>query len=211
MGVIRWLNRIDPKVWEEACAVIIASPPGSATKARQFLERFHREPESSFDTAYDDFDDLEQRPYLLNGLLECAVTEESWDMDKALSHGLDTVLKSLPGGKIVDQNLIGFAGMKLELPDVCNAVDGGFYGAIDKDEVMKFLPVASQFRRLEYIDEVAQIPVGKFLGVFPRTNKAKKARPILNDEYFWEIWQDLCTAVETTCEKGHHLGLGMSC
>jgi hypothetical protein len=120
MGVLRWLNRIDPDVWIRACEALVAEPPSSPDGALKFLRKFNREPS---DFLVQSFEDLEEEPSLgsslRNGLLEEVTKESSWELDKSLSHGLEQVPRFLPPLSPLRQ-IIDFRGIDRDVPKECS-------------------------------------------------------------------------------------------
>ena len=128
MGVVRWLDRIDPVVWERAATQVAAEGAGLLERATAaaFLRDFGREPTDDDLGALDDADDESLHPTLLNGLLERAVTEVSWELDKSLD-AFAAVAAALPGGRALS-SIIDFKGLDVKVPEACAMIESGLYG-----------------------------------------------------------------------------------
>lgn len=209
MGVTRWLDRIEPERWSDACRLCTENPPETASEAEDFLSHFgvtmDQELGADFDSSADD---EEMRAIARSQLFEKAVTVESWYLDKAL-RSLESVLRLLPGTRVVVKQIVDFGGLDMDLPDCCS-VEGGFYGACSSDSIKASAEALSRFQELKSIRVLMdQQPAGVF-SAFSRTHsKAAEAYTILEDEYILSAWKDLGTAVITCADGGHHLGLGM--
>lgn len=210
MGVIRWLDRIDPSVWERASKRMEALGTDLLEKraAIAFLEEFGRTPSADTLTALDDADD-DAEPALLNGLLEEAVTEETWYLDKSLNE-LEGVARLLPGGSAL-LKIIDFKGIDVEPPQICRATEGGLFGCCSSAGLVDCAAVAQQFGApAEVVAALRQWSpslVGRLLG---HAARAEKALDTIGNDYYSANWQALCRAVLVTTSRGHHLGLGLS-
>jgi hypothetical protein len=131
MGVIRWLNRIDPDVWVRACEALVAAPPQTPDEAERFLRQFNRQ---ASEFLIESFEDLAEEPSLgpslRNSLLEEATKETSWELDKSLSHGLEQVPRWLPALSPL-RKIVDFKGIDRDVPNQCAPDDGsGLFGCI---------------------------------------------------------------------------------
>lgn len=212
MGVLRWLDRIDPETWSAVCERIIASPPSSTKAAEEFLKSFGRK---GSDSLVESFGNLQEEPdllsSLLNSLLEEAVTEETWDLDKSLSQGFEkipTLISALsPLGKIID-----FRGIDHRLPAGCEPEDGcGLFGCISSESLAGCLPGMARFATVAEIAAALQEgEVGVIGRMFGRGRKTGKLAEQIQSEYLARHWIHLQTAVTETTRRGQLLGLGMS-
>jgi hypothetical protein len=210
MGVTRWLDRIEPQRWTDACGVLAERPPTNAVEAADFLDRFGV---SMDDQLASDCEllssDGEDHGVVLSDLLEKVVTSESWYLGKALQP-LEPVLKALPGTRVVIKQIIDFGGLDLEPPDCCSP-DSCFYGACSSEAIRASAEALSRFQEIADILAVMnQCPKGLFAAFSKTTSRAKQAHEALQDENLWCDWKELGIAVITCVESGHHLGLGMS-
>jgi hypothetical protein len=210
MGVIRWVDRIDPSVWDRASKRMEALGTDLLERrvAIAFLEEFGRTPsEDSVVSTLSDDDDPD--PGLLNGLFEEAVTEESWDLDKSLEE-LKGVARFLPGGSAF-LKIIDFKGLDVEPPQICGPTEYGLFGCCSSANLADCASVAQRFAApsdvAAALREWSPGLVGQLLG---RGALAKKALQTISSDYYSGHWQTLCRAVLVTTSRGHHLGLGLS-
>jgi hypothetical protein len=112
MGVIRWVDRIDPSLWDRASTRVetLGTDLLERRVAIAFLKEFGRTP--SADSVVSTLGDDDPDPELLNGLFEEAVTEETWELDKSLEE-LKNVAPLLPGGSAF-LKIIDFKGIDVE-------------------------------------------------------------------------------------------------
>ncbi|HNJ40915.1 MAG TPA: hypothetical protein PKZ53_10530, partial [Acidobacteriota bacterium] len=100
MGIVRWVNRIEPARYEQVCAILTGKDVRNIDDVKQILtvletpvdEEYLEQLEYWFDE-----DSSESQSHILFSILERAIIEESWELDKALDSGLDTVFRVLPG------------------------------------------------------------------------------------------------------------------
>ena len=211
MGVTRWLDRIDPKIWRRAVGRI--EDRGFAllepTSAAAFLRDFGREPDQDILGSLDDADDEYTRSALLNSLLEAAVTEESWDLDKSFNRFAD-IAAVLPGGDAL-LKIIDFQGLDVDMPDSCRISDSGLYGCCSSQALGECSDLARRFGTPSEVQlELRQRTVGvlgRLLGGKARINTAIQ---LMDEDYYANHWRSLCQAVLTATARGHYLGLGMS-
>ena len=123
MGVTRWLDRIDPTVWTRAVQRIDHEGANllEKTAAEAFLRECGREPNAEMLAALDDADDERLESTRLNALLEAAVTEESWTLDKSLGELLG-LAALLPGGRALER-ILNFEAMDVAVPLSCRTSD----------------------------------------------------------------------------------------
>jgi hypothetical protein len=211
MGVIRWLDRIDPRIWD--AAVERVAREGEALletgAAREFLLAFGREPSPELLDTLADAEDESIRPTLLNNLLETAVREQEWYLDKALNQ-LELVSRALPGGEVL-LDIIDFRGIDVEPPRDAGAIEGGLFGCLSPKRLERS---ASLIRDLAGVEEVAAAIRARKPGLLARLGggsaRAEAAAAVLCDEYHSQYWSELREAVLTTFGLRHYLGLGMS-
>jgi hypothetical protein len=208
MGVIRWLDRIDPSVWDRASKRVEALGTDLLDRraAIAFLEEFGRTPSADTVSALDD-DDTD--PALLNTLLEQAVTEETWELDKSLEE-LKGVARFLPGGNAF-LKIIDFNGIDVEPPQICLATEGGLFGCCSSASLIDCASVAQQFATSSNVAAALRHWSPGFVGqLLGRGALAKRALETIGNDYYSDHWQTLCRAVLVTTSQGHHLGLGLS-
>jgi hypothetical protein len=210
MGVIRWLDRIDPKKWDAASRLIADFPPSNEDEATKFLARFDKKIDNDLLAEFKERDAEDDPSFLLNEIFEKAVTVESWDFDKKFSHGLERILGLLPNGRIVVKRIVDFGGLDRSLPTACFC-DSGLYGACSLDTMRECAEVLAPISDLARIHDLTrQRPKGFFAFLDRSQINAIKALRLLEDDYLRSGWQDLCTAVHTCVTNGEYLGLGMS-
>ena len=213
MGVIHWLDRIDPSVWDRASRRVesLGTDLLDRRAAVAFLEEFGKTPsEHSVVSSLDDgSDEDEPDPALLNGLFEEAVTEESWELDKS-PEGLGRVARLLPGGDALVR-ILEFEGLDVELPEICRPSDAGLFGCFSSARLADAASVARGFAAPADVAAAVRAwspgLVGRLLG---RGTRAKKALETIADDYYAGHWQTLCRAVLATSSRGHYLGFGLS-
>lgn len=145
MGVVRWLDRIDPAVWERATTQVAAEGPGlleRATPRRSFATSAESRRTTDL-AALDGADDESLHPTLLNGLLERAVTEVNWELDKSLT-AFASVAVALPGGRALS-SIIDFNGIDVKVPDACAMIESGLYGCCSAAALTDCLRVIRRF------------------------------------------------------------------
>jgi len=212
MGVIRWLNRIDPEVWVRACEALVVALPKTPDDAERFLRQFNRE---ASEFLVQSFEDLEEEPSLgpslRNSLLEEATKESSWELDKSLSHGLEQVPRLLPALAPLNK-IIDFRGIDRDVPKECAPEEGsGLFGCISSAGLSECVAAVSDVESIQ--DLVARLRdtrPGVLAGLFGRRRQAASLSSKLENDYFAAHWANLRAAIVETSSKGHHLGLGMS-
>ena len=212
MGVIRWLDRIDPSTWERAVRRI--DEEGSdlldSAAAAACLRDFGRGPSPETLSTLDDAEDETLHPSLLNGLLEAAVTEAHWELDKSLNR-FAALPALLPGGRALHK-IIDFKGIDVEVPAVCRDIEGGLYGCCSSAALADCAELARRFRSPADVQAALRQRrpglVERLLG--RGTLATASASELMTQEYYSEYWQTLCDAVLETTTQGHYLGLGMS-
>ncbi len=210
MGVVRWLDRIDPAVWERATAQVAAEGAGLLERAAAaaFLRDFGREPTDDDLGALDDADDESLHPTLLNGLLERAVTEVSWELDKSLN-AFASVAAALPGGRALS-SIIDFKGIDAKVPEACAMIESGLYGCCSAAALTDCLRLVRRFGSpAEVQAALGQNRPGLLARLLGRAG-GRGVSKVMSQDYYIYHWQALCAAVVETAEQGHYLGLGMS-
>lgn len=212
MGVIRWLNRVDPAVWGRACDRLVSAPPKTGTEAEQFLKSFGRLPDPYLISG---FEDLREEPDLestiLNGLLEAATKEESWELDKSLSHGFE----QLPGW-IAElrpfRAIIDFSGLGVQPPSSCVPDDGsGLFGCLSPEALAACVSALERFPTIgEVVAALRAARPGAVARLFGASQRQSALAAKLKNEYFAMHWENLRTALVETSRRDHFLGLGMS-
>ncbi len=212
MGVIRWLDRIDPAKWPTVCQRLTSSPPDSKAAAARFLEEFDR---AGNDPLVEGFDDLDEEPdllpSLLNGLLEEAVQEESWDLDKSLSHGFQRLPALIPALKPL-RKIIDFSGIDHDLPRACIPPEGdGLFGCISSENLADCLTCVEQLPAVADVAAVLRrVKPGLVARAPGRGDAAADLAARIEDDYFATYWSNLGRALAETTRRGHLLGLGMA-
>jgi len=127
MGTLRWLDRIDPAVWEKA-SQSMRTPPHSPEQVSEFLAAFGKPTDEFLVERFGEADDPLSRAAVLNGVFEAAVTAESWQLDKSLGpRGLGPLPKLLPALSGL-RLIIDFEGIDTNLPEACGSADSGLFG-----------------------------------------------------------------------------------
>jgi hypothetical protein len=210
MGVIRWLDRIDPSVWERATTRIARE--GTAlldrTAAAAFLRDFGKEPTDDTIGPLDDVEDDSVHPTLLNGLLEAVVTEATWELDKALDR-FARIAGLLPDGQAL-KAIIDFKGIDVEVPEVCRMIESGLYGCCSAAALAGSVQLLRSFRSPSDVQAALRTYRSGFVGRLLGRSDGASAAELMSQDYYADYWQTLSTAVIETAERGHHLGLGMS-
>lgn len=212
MGVIRWLNRIDPDVWVRACEALVVAPPKTPDDAERFLRQFNRE---ASEFLIQSFEDLEEEPSLgpslRNSLLEEATREGSWELDKSLSHGLEQVPRLLPALSPLNK-IIDFRGIDRDVPKECAPEEGsGLFGCISSAGLSECVAALGDVESIQdLILRLRDARPGVLASLFGKYRQAASLSSKLENEYFATHWASLRAAIIETSSKGHHLGLGMS-
>jgi len=211
LGVTRWLDRIDPATWERAATRVaergfdLLEPATAAT----FLHEFGREPDHDILSSLDDADDEDVRPALLNSLLEAAVTEESWYLDKSFNRFAE-LAAVIPGGEAL-RKIIDFKGLDIEVPESCRMADSGLYGCCSSEALRECSDLAQRLATASEVQgALRQRRIGLFGRLLGRQAHVTSAVELMGQDYYANHWQTLCQAVLATTSRGHHLGLGMS-
>ena len=146
-----------------------------------------------------------------NELFERAVTTQAWEVDKALSGGLDQVLSLLPNGKVVRKQIESFGGLDKDVPECCQS-DTGLYGACSAESIRLSAEILEPFAGIDGIRLLSKQQVGGLKAIFDKSQKrAEEALRILeSDDYLRNAWKELTTAISTCVDNGDYLGLGMS-
>lgn len=211
MGVIRWLDRIDPEKWQEAIRRLETERPLSRATAEQLLRDFGRDADENL---FFGFEDLEEEPELeqalLNGLLEKAATDQSWELDKSLSHGFERLPSLLPSLAPL-RSIIDFSGMDIEVPRWCGPSESGLYGCLSPAAYQGCVAAVERFDTAASLAaELRQVQPGFLSKVLGREGAGGALALQLEDDYFSAHWVNLRSAFLETAAKGHFLGLGMS-
>jgi len=212
MGVVRWLNRIDPDVWVRACESLVAAPPETSDDAQKFLSQFNR---VASEFLVQSFEDLEEEPSLApalrNSLLEEATKESSWELDKSLSHGLEQIPRWIPTLAPL-RKIIDFKGIDREVPEECGPEDGsGIFGCISSAGLADCAAAVGEFASIQDLtSKLRDTKPGFVAGLFGQNRHMASLSSKLENEYFAAHWANLRSAILETSKKGHHLGLGMS-
>jgi hypothetical protein len=211
LGVIRWLDRIEPRKWDAAVERIAREGEAllAPDAASAFLRAFGREPKPDLIDSLSDAEDESIRPTLLNNLLEAAVGEQEWYLDKSLNQ-LEAVARALPDGHAL-LDIIDFRGIDVEPPHEIGSIEGGLFGCISPQRLERS---AAVLRNLPGLQEVAEAVRTQKVSLFARlggaTRRREAALSVLRDDHHSQYWSALREAVLTTHDSRHYLGLGMS-
>lgn len=212
MGVICWLDRIDPAVWDRACELLVSAPPATAAEAERFLKSFGREPDPY---VLGSFEELRDEPglqsWVLNGLLETATKEQSWELDKSLSHGFEQLPGWLPELAPL-RAIIDFSGLGAEPPPSCAPDDGsGLFGCLSPQALADCVSAVDRFPSIgDVVSALRAVRPGAVARLFGAAHRQAALAAKLEDEYFVMHWESLRAALVETSRHGHYLGLGMS-
>lgn len=208
MGVLRWLDRIDPEKWAAVIELLEKERPLTEQAAATFLRHFGRSVND--DENMIDFED-EDRGAILNRVLEAAVSEETWYLDKALSRGFEEIHKFLPIFLVLNK-IIDFEGMKVAAPDWCSSSSGsGLYGCLTPAVSQSCWEVITRYDTISKVTvELRNVKPSLVSRILGKGNAAVELATRLEDDYFEYHWTMLRTALEKTIASGHYLGLGMS-
>lgn len=211
MGVIRWLDRIDPVKWNKACVRLVDDPPGDRASAEEFLSSFNRGLNEYILAEYDMLGEYADHIQLVhNKLLEEATSEERWELDKSLSHGIEEIPVWLPELRCF-RKIFDFHGMDVLPPQSCGSTDCGLFGCISSGNLADCVTVMERYPSLKVVrDALRQIKPGILTRLSGRGSKPVDLANRIEDEYFTECYADFCASIRRTVEKAHYLGLGMS-
>jgi hypothetical protein len=208
MGVLRWLDRIDPLKLEEAARRLVAAPR-SRRDVVAFLAAFGRQATDAFLEAFEEQIDGPDPRRVLNQLLERAVTEQSWDLEKSLG-GFQQVADHLPALKPL-RLIVDFQGLDVGLPAACDGVDTGLFGCLSTAAVRRCAEALTPFPSVKEVCVAlrqARTPLARRL--FGTRAEATVLASKLDDGYFDHHWKVLRAAVDETLARRHYLGLGMN-
>jgi hypothetical protein len=211
VGVRRWLDRIDPAVWSRAVRRIDQDGPNLLERpaAQAFLREFGKEPSADALAALDDAEDERLHPTLLNGLLEAAVTEESWDLDKSLDE-FAILAALLPGGRALER-VIHFKAIDVAVPESCRTSDTGLYGCCTSGAYIECATLTQPFASSADVEAALRQRVPSALDrILGRHRRVDAAIELVEQSYYAEHWRTLAQALAATSARGHYLGLGMS-
>lgn len=212
MGVIRWLDRIDPAKWSAACQRLTSAPPDSKASAARFLEEFAWDGNPLLLERFDDLDEEpDLLPSLLNELLEEVVKEETWELDKSLGHGLERLPALIPALEPL-RKIIDFKGIDHEPPQACGPDEGGgLFGCISPKNLADCLACMEPMPTVADVATVLrQAKPGIMARVLGRSDAPIELAAQIETEYFETYWTNLHQALVETTRRGHLLGLGMS-
>lgn len=212
MGVIRWLNRIDPDVWARACDALVAARPETPDDAQKFLRQFNREASEFLLQSFEDVEEEPRlRPSLRNSLLEEATKESSWELDKSLSHGLEQVPRWIPTLAPL-RKIIDFKGIDRDVPKECAPDDGsGLFGCISSAGLSDCVAAVGDFGSIQdLISRLREAKPGVVASFLGQHRQIASLSSRLEDDYFATHWANLRAAILETSSRGHYLGLGMS-
>lgn len=211
MGVIRWLVSVDPSTWNRAVRRMESGGMDllDRSAAERFLSDFGRDLDEQLLDGLDEADDEALRSEALNSLLEAAVTDREWTLDKSLDR-LATVVRALPDTKPL-LKIIEFNGIDADLPEVCRLIGSGLYGCCTPENMKDCLAVAQRYPTAKEVSEaLSSSPRGVLSRFFGSTEKAEAARALITEDYYSEQWMTLTEAIRKTVGRQKMLGLGMS-
>lgn len=211
MGVLRWLDRIDPGRWERACAQIGAEGTRflDLPAATSFLEELGVTTSDGLQILLADLEDEEDdddvRGNFLGQLLEAAVTEQTWFLGKSMPE-LEEIASALRGGEVL-RGIVHFEAMDLPSPEACRSSDLSFYGCIPSARLAPIAAFLEPLGTREELEAALSSPPSLLLpaDLAPSRERALELLP-----HYFEEWIQLRDAVLTTHARRHHLGLGQS-
>lgn len=199
MGAVRWLNRINPSRYNQVCAALTGKYIQDPEDIEQILsglgtpvdEEYLEQMEYWFDE-----DSPESQSHILYSMLERAIIEESWELDKALDTGLDTVFRVLPGMSSL-LKLVDFKGVDVPEP--------GFL----EPEVDLVMAIWSSQALTDLLSPIHHYATQEVLAGLTEPHY-QKAIQLFQSDYYWGHWLSLRDAVLTTSGQHHYLGMGIS-
>lgn len=213
MGVVYWLDRIDPGTWEAATERLAGA--GENLLSRDgvigFLREFGRQPSAQLLELLDDCDDSDLEAAVRNQVLEAAVAEEQWDLDKSLRE-LGPLVRALPDAAPL-ADLFDFQAMDLVIPDSCRTSEGGLWGCISAQRLAGCRQVVERYRDPASVAAaLRELRPGLLARLTGRAARVREMASLLDEPYHYHPahWTTLCEAVSQTLDRGHQLGLGMS-
>ncbi len=214
MGVIRWLDRIDPARFKKAVDAIAYTTVAGLPDVTSLYERLDAPPDQEVldqsTEALDESDDL-LMALAFNCLLERYATVQEWDLDKALSRGLLSFIEALPDLKSLS-DMADFKGADVDVPDQARAVDSGLF-VVWSPEALQ--PAASALARYEDLNSLRQAVRIRSYSLLERLLRKPKRHlrnvsSRVSEEYYSTHWRSLREAVLETARTRHYLGMGMS-
>jgi hypothetical protein len=209
MGVIRWLDRIDPAVWNVAVQRM-TRPPASKDEALEFLAAFAKAPD---DELAERLEESEPRSLpsqsVLNKLFERAVTDESWYLDKSLGR-FERLPHHLPALKPL-LLICSFSGISINLPRACGPDDSGLFGCLSPTAVAESLQAVERFSSLSEVCAALRAERPSFFRrVLGSAGDPRALAADLEEAHVDSEWEDLRAALQETAARAHYLGLGMN-
>ncbi|HNB74234.1 MAG TPA: hypothetical protein PLS70_24155 [Acidobacteriota bacterium] len=199
MGIVRWVNRIEPARYEQVCAILTGKDVRNIDDVKQILtvletpvdEEYLEQLEYWFDE-----DSSESQSHILFSILERAIIEESWELDKALDSGLDTVFRVLPGMSSLVK-LVDFKGIDVPEPGFLEPEVDLVMAIWSSQALTDLLPPIHHYATQEVLAGLTE----------PQYQKAVQ---VFRSDYYWGHWLSLRDAVLTTSGQHHYLGMGIS-
>ena len=199
MGIVRWVNRIEPARYEQVCAILTGKDVRNIDDVKQILtvletpvdEEYLEQLEYWFDE-----DSSESQSHILFSILERAIIEESWELDKALDSGLDTVFRVLPGMSSLVK-LVDFKGIDVPEPGFLEPEVDLVMAIWSSQALTDLLPPIHHYATQEVLAGLTE----------PQYQKAVQ---VFRSDYYWGHWFSLRDAVLTTSGQHHYLGMGIS-
>jgi hypothetical protein len=210
MGILRWLDRIDPVAWEKASRSM-STPPRSPEQLSKFLAAFGKPADQSILERFQEADDPLVRMAVLNNAFESAITAESWPLDKALGQrGLGPLPKLLPALSAL-RLIIDFEGIDTHLPEACGSVDSGLFGCLSPQPTQACARAIAAFQSIGAVCEALKNAKPSLVRrLFGGGSQMAALAAELDNDYFRDHWNSLRAAIGETASRGHLLGLGMS-
>ena len=209
-GVTRWLDRIDPEKWAQACQWLTDNALQTHDEVLWFVGAFDRQPTASFLVANDDdYEDPERLARIRAQAFELAVTEERWDLDVAfrlLAEVPKWIAELAPLGCVADGR-----GMDVELPARLRALDTGLRGCLSPTaqracaQTLEHFPAIGEVRAA--LERVQPGPWSRLRGKRPA---AALVAQRLEADGCEKMWSNLVAAFRETGKHGHYLGLGVA-
>ena len=214
MGVIRWLDRIDPARFGQAVEVISATTVGNLSDVESLCEQLGiSADEDTLDSFRDALDDGDETlmSISLNGLIETFAAVQTWELDKSLDRGLNRLFNAVPDLRSL-ADIVDLKGADVDLPACVRNSDSGLFVVWSRAALQ---PVVFALKQYQDLDSLKQAVEKRSYTFFERLlGKPKKiseaVRSTTSDDYFATHWANMREAILETDRAGHYLGMGMS-
>lgn len=207
MGALRWLNRIDPTIWDQAIEVFTPLP-ASAEDAEKILNRFGREVRKELIEPYQLSQEELADSAAYQDWFEATVSEQTWEFDKSFRL-FEKIPKYLPALKPLN-GIFLFDDLTIDTPSSI-VEDSGLLGCISSSRVKEIAISLNSFSDLSVVRDQLSAYKPNFLSkLFGADKAAQRLSQDLDDPYFYDHWVSLISAIEITAENNCQLGLGLS-